>query len=70
MKKAKMLAVGILLTALAVLSACSYAGVAAVDKDTVVITKNDSFLFGALRSVHVCQVTDSGLTNCSSKDAP
>lgn len=70
MKKAKMLAVGILLTALAVLSACSYAGVAAVDKDTVVITKNDSFLFGALRSVHVCQVTDSGLTNCSSKDSP
>jgi hypothetical protein len=70
MGKFKGLVAAIMLVALALASGCSYAGVAAVDKDTVVITKNDSFLFGALRSVYVCQVTDAGVTNCGNKEAP
>lgn len=70
MSKVKVLFAGLLLTVMALASACSYAGVAAVDKDTVVIAKNNGFLFGILNSVHVCQVTDNGLANCASKDAP
>ena len=70
MSKVKVLFAAIMLTAMALASGCSYAGVAAVDKDTVVIAKNNAFLFGILNSVHVCQVTDSGVTNCGNKDAP
>ena len=39
-------------------------------KDTVVITKNNAFLFGLLNTVYVCQVSDSGLQNCSSNVSP
>lgn len=51
------------------LTGCAYGGVAAVG-DKVVIAKNDSFLMGALRAVYVCKVTDTGLTECKSGDAP
>jgi len=70
MSKVKVVVAAIMLAAMALASGCSYAGVAAVDEDTVVITKNDSFLFGALRAVYVCQVTDAGVTNCGNKEAP
>ena len=49
----------------ATLSACqSYAGVAAVGPDKVVITRNDGLLFGLQRKIYVCQVTANGLTGC------
>lgn len=51
------------------LTGCAYGGVAAVG-DKVVIAKNDSFLMGALRAVYVCKVTDNGLSECKSGDAP
>jgi len=70
MSKWKMFAVALFVTALGAVSACSYAGVAAVDEDTVVVTKNNAFLFGLLNKVYVCQVTDSGITNCSKRDSP
>ncbi len=52
------------------LGGCSYAGVGGVGADKVVIARNDSFLFGILRKVFVCKVTDAGLAACSSADAP
>ncbi len=48
---------------------CSYGGVATVG-DKVVIARNDSFLYGALRKVFVCKVADSGVSSCASADAP
>jgi hypothetical protein len=51
------------------LSGCSYGGVAAAG-DKVVINKNDLFLFGALRKVYVCKVTDGGVTQCNSSSSP
>ena len=35
-----------------------------------VVLRNDNFLFGALRSAYVCDVTDSGLKNCQEGDTP
>jgi hypothetical protein len=48
---------------------CSYGGVATVG-DKVVIGRNDSFLYGALRKVFVCKVADSGVSSCAAADAP
>jgi hypothetical protein len=48
---------------------CGYGGVAATG-DKVVITRNDGFLFGALRKVFVCKVTDGGVANCAAADSP
>ena len=52
------------------LAGCAYGGVAAVGDSKVVVTRNDLFLFGVLRKVFVCKVTDAGLTDCSSAEAP
>lgn len=46
-----------------VIMACSYAGVG-VAGDKVVVPRNDSFLYGMLRKVYVCKLTDEGLTEC------
>lgn len=54
----------------ATLGGCSYAGVAAVGGDRVVIPRNDGLLFGVLRKVYVCKVTDSGLSDCIEGEAP
>ena len=51
------------------LSACAYAGVG-VAGDKAVVARNDMFLFGILRKVSVCKVTDAGLTSCQSSDSP
>jgi len=51
------------------LGGCAYAGVGAVG-DKAVVARNDGFLFGILRKVFVCKVTDTGLTSCQSADAP
>lgn len=52
-----------------VLGGCAYGGVAA-DGGKAVVLRNDSFLFGALRSAYVCQITDAGLSNCQENEAP
>jgi len=48
---------------------CAYGGVA-VSGDKAVVARNDGFLFGILRKVSVCKVTDAGLTSCQSSEAP
>ena len=53
----------------AALSGCAYGGVGVADGKAVVL-RNDSFLFGALRSAYVCQVQDGGLANCQENEAP
>ncbi len=58
------------LTLAGALSACSYGGAAGVGADKVVITRNDNFLFGALRKVYVCKVTDAGVSACQAADSP
>lgn len=65
----KALLVGLALGA-AASTGCSYAGVATTQDNLAVVPRNDGLLFGALRSVYVCQVSPEGLSNCSSKEAP
>lgn len=48
---------------------CAYGGVG-VAGDKAVVARNDAFLFGILRKVFVCKVTDAGLTSCNSSDSP
>jgi hypothetical protein len=66
-------AVALLVAALggtgAVVGGCAYGGVAAAPDGTIVITRNDTFLFGALRKVFVCKVAGSTL-NCAETAAP
>ena len=56
--------------ALAGASGCGYAGVGTVGADKVVVARNDGFLFGILRKVFVCKVTDAGLASCAANEAP
>ena len=51
-------------------SGCAYGSIAALGGKYVVVTVNDSFLFGALKKVYVCQATPTGLTNCAAHDSP
>jgi len=59
-----------MLMGLATIMGCAYGGASGVGADHVVITKNNAFLFGALRSVYVCKVTASGLSSCRSGESP
>ena len=59
----------LLLAAAAPLGGCSYGGVSA-SGDKVVIARNDNFLFGILRKVYVCKITDAGVTSCAESDSP
>jgi hypothetical protein len=64
------LSIALVLAASAALSqGCAY-GMIATAGDKVVITRQDAFLFGALRKVFVCKVTDAGVANCASADSP
>ena len=54
----------------ATLVSCSYAGVAGIGKDHVVIARNDMILFGLLRKVYVCKVSAEGLRSCAEGVAP
>ena len=66
----KLVGITMILGTLASLSTgCAYGGVA-FSGDKAVVARNDGFLFGILRKVSVCKVTDAGLTNCQSGDAP
>jgi hypothetical protein len=63
----KMMAVALLACATA--SGCAYGGVAA-SGDKVVIARNDLLLFGLLRKVYVCKVSEGGVTSCAASEAP
>ena len=53
------------------LSGCSYGMIATTqDGSKVVITRQDGFLFGILRKVFVCKVTDGGATACAEGTSP
>ncbi|HET9953635.1 MAG TPA: hypothetical protein VFQ61_03985 [Polyangiaceae bacterium] len=52
-----------------VLQGCAYAGVAA-SGERAVVARNDGFLFGILRKVYVCKISDAGLTACQDSDSP
>jgi hypothetical protein len=62
--------VGALMGSALTLGACAYGGVAAVGTDRVIITRNDSALFGVLRKVYMCKVTETGLSECTETEAP
>lgn len=51
------------------LGGCAYGGVAA-SGDKAVIARNDGFLFGILRKVFVCKISDAGVTACQSSESP
>ena len=68
MKKALLVGFAILTLASSA-TGCGYAGIGAVG-DKAVVARNDGFLFGILRKVFVCKVTDTGLTSCQSAEAP
>ena len=51
-----------------VLYGCSYAGVG-VAGDKAILPRNDDFLYGMLRKIYVCKITDEGLTECVAGDA-
>jgi hypothetical protein len=53
----------------AMMTACAYGGVASTPDGTVVIVRNDFFLFGLLRKVYVCKNAGAGLT-CTETSAP
>lgn len=56
-------AAGVLLFTGSIFLGCSYAGVG-IAGDKVVLPRNDNFLYGMLRKVYVCKLTDEGLTEC------
>jgi len=63
------------LSALAILGsiapACNYGGMAVAADGRVLVARNDGFLFGMLRSIYICDVGESGLTNCvASSESP
>ena len=53
----------------AVVGGCAYGGVASTPDGTIVITRNDLFLFGALRKVFVCKAAGNAL-HCVETSAP
>jgi len=65
----KGIALVLAVAALSSAAGCSYGGIAAAG-DKVVVTRNDNFLFGILRKVYVCKVSDAGLAACQTSEAP
>ena len=68
--KAKAVFITLLMALCAVAAGCSYGGVAAVNENTVVVLKNNAFLFGIFNEVYVCKVSDGGLTSCATNHSP
>jgi len=53
------------------MAGCSYGMIATTqDGSKVVITRQDGFLFGALRKVFVCKVADGGVAGCGESESP
>jgi hypothetical protein len=53
----------------AVVGGCAYGGVASTPDGTIVVVRNDWFLFGLLRKVYVCKLAGSAMT-CTETAAP
>ena len=51
-------------------SGCAYGSIAVSGTDKVVITRQDGFLFGILRKVFVCKITDNGVASCAEAESP
>lgn len=66
MKKLQAVLVGAVVAAS--LAACAYTGVAA-SGEKVVIART-GLIYGLMRQMYVCQITDSGLTNCATNESP
>jgi hypothetical protein len=49
---------------------CAYGHSLRVGKSKVLVLKNDGILFGLLRKAHICDVTPTGLKNCSEEENP
>ena len=49
--------------------ACHYGAVDVSDGKAVVV-RQDDFLYGMLRKIFVCEVSDAGLANCASGENP
>ena len=69
MKALKKLAAAALVAGTLGMMGCAYGGVAA-SGEWVVISRNDGFLFGALRNVFVCKITPTGVSECSVAESP
>ena len=67
MKKV-ILALALVAMAAPAATGCGYSGASALGGDKVVITKDG--LFGLLRGVYVCKVSDQGVSACQAADAP
>ena len=53
------------------MAGCAYGAIATTqDGSKVVVTRQDSFLFGALRKVFVCKVADGGVSGCGEAESP
>ena len=53
------------------LTGCAYGQIATTqDGSKVVVTRNDLFLYGALRKVFVCKVADGGVAGCAESESP
>lgn len=48
---------------------CGYASVA-TSGDAAIVVRNDYLLFGALRKVYVCRITETGLSQCAAQESP
>ena len=61
------------LSAIAILGtiapACHY-GAVEVENGKAVVVRQDDFLYGMLRKIFVCEVSDAGLANCASGENP
>jgi len=66
----KILCALLMVPALAAATGCAYGSIAVSGTDKVVITRQDLFLYGALRQVFVCKIADSGLASCQSAESP
>lgn len=67
----KILGLALVLATAAPSMGCAYGMIATTqDGSKVVITRQDSFLFGALRKVFVCKVTDAGVAACNESESP
>ena len=56
-------ATGLVIMTGAAIAGCTYAGVG-IAGDKAVLARNDDFLYGMLRKIYVCKITDEGLTDC------
>ncbi len=65
----RVLLVGLSIAAATATSGCLYAAAMPVDDETVVITKYNSYMFGAFRSDQICEVPETGEPVCTEADA-